>query len=166
MIAALLAGVSAPAVARGDGNYTTRRDPSEGTTIQDIHKVTTRLRRSWTYIGMQSYNDLACCGLNRQEGDFYLVRFDTFGDKRFDRFLYMYDWPPDAYEFYCALRDRSGELVGRIRWGGDPDFTSLRYCIPHTRRLAIWKVTEFVVTAFDGGIVEDRAPDHGRYRVL
>ena len=157
-----------PAAAREDPRQ--RSDANEKTSVLDIHHVTTwrwSQPRGQLGIAIESWYDFSDGDININEGEFYLIRFDTYGDDRIDRWVYIYyEDRPERNRLYCDKR-RQGR--SNIDWASNPDTHGgprILGCTIRRTWLAPDGPVEFNVAAFEDNHPVDRAPDHDRYRGL
>jgi hypothetical protein len=150
-----------------------RSDADDTNSRLDVHYVTTRryqterLGRRTLSIAIESW-DRFYEEFDIVDGGFYLVRLDTRGDERFDRWIYFYrsSATDNASELRCELRRRRGSHVDG---GYDPDSTTeptVVGCNARRAWLDIEHRVEFTVAAFEDHHNVDRAPDRGRYQGL
>jgi hypothetical protein len=156
---ALLSGMTAgTAEAR---SLRIRHDGNDSPMRTDIRRVVSDLSASTVFLRIDTWQ-----GFHRwNDGAYFIVRFDTSGNRGFDRVLEIY---PGRRRFICLLEESEpggdpGAIVGQRRATRAND-RSVACTLPRSWFPRIQRAVRFYVIA--AGTDTDRAPNRGLYRWL
>jgi hypothetical protein len=159
MAVALLSGMTAgTAEAR---SLRIRHDGNDSPMRTDIRRIVSDLSTSTVFFRIDTWQ-----GFHRwNDGAYFIVRFDSSGNRGFDRVLEIY---PGARRFICLLEESEpggdpGAVVGQRRATRAND-RSIECTLPRSWFPRIQRAVRFYVIA--AGTDTDRAPNRGLYRWL
>lgn len=156
---ALLSGITAgTAEAR---SLRIRDDGNDSPMRTDIHRVVSDLSASTVFLRIDAWQ-----GFHRwNDGAYFIVRFDSSGNRGFDRVLEIF---PGRRRFICLLEESEAggdptAVVGQRRATRTND-RSVACTLPRSWFPRIQRAVRFYVIA--AGTDTDRAPNRGLYRWL
>lgn len=146
----------------GIQGITTRKDPNDTSSVLDIRRVGSVLSRRLVYLGVGTWDPFTANDLMGRDNSFFKFLLDTKRRGRADKLLFMF-WDDVDARFECDLYNRDGGFKGQRP--ASTNSTSIA-CVTPRKWYDIEKQVQFGVEAYELGILQDRAPNNGRYRGL